>query len=557
MRRAFAALVCFVFVSFASGTERGPGKAAIASAHPAASAAGHEMLERGGNAFDAAVAVAAALTVVEPTGSGLGGGGFVLLHRASDGRNVMIDAREKAPGASTRDMFLDAQGNPDRKRATESALAAGIPGEPAALEHLATKYGKLPLATSMAPAIRLARDGFPLYERLRDGMRQRVPQFKRTPDAERAFLIRGDVPPLGHRIRQPELAATLESVAKHGARKGFYSGPVAKKLVKGAKEFGGIWTEEDLAAYEVVEREPLVADYRGVRIVTASLPASGGVGLIDALNILEGFDLAALDPVTRKHVVVEAMRRVHRDRAVYLGDPDFVKAPVEMLTSQHYADGQRTTLRLDRALPSAAFSGIETEASSGAETTHFSIIDAEGNRVAATFTLNLWFGTGLMAPGTGVLFNNQMDDFAIKAGAPNAYELVGAEANAIEPGKRPLSSSTPTFVESERGIMIGGTPGGSRILGMVLLATLDFLDGRSPADIVAAPRYHHQYLPDQLEYEPKSLSEAERKALEARGHTLREGRRRWGNLQLVVWDRASGEVQAANDPRGAVGGVAY
>jgi gamma-glutamyltranspeptidase/glutathione hydrolase len=555
MRRVFA-LACLAFVSIASAADRAPGKAAIASAHPAATAAGHEMLAKGGNAFDAAVAVAAALTVVEPTGSGLGGGGFILLHRVSDGRYVMIDAREKAPGASTRDMFLDAQGNPNRKLATDSALAAGIPGEPAALEHLATKYGKLPLSTSMAPAIRLAREGFPLYERLRDGMRQKIPQFKRTADAERAFLIRGDVPPLGHRIRQPELAATLETVAKQGA-KGFYTGPVAKKLVAGVKQFGGIWTEEDLAGYRVVEREPLVADYRGVRIVTASLPASGGIGLIDSLNILEGFNLSALDPAARKHVVAEAMRRAHRDRAIYLGDPDFVKVPVEMLTSQEYADGQRTTLRLDRALPSAAFSGIETDASSGVETTHFSIIDAEGNRVAATLTLNLWFGTGLMAPGTGVLLNNQMDDFAIKAGAPNAYELVGADANAIAPGKRPLSSSTPTFVESDRGVMIAGTPGGSRIIGMVLLATLGFLDGHSAADIVAAPRYHHQYLPDQLEYEPQSLPEGERKALEARGHMLREGRRRWGNLQLVVWDYASGEVHAANDPRGAVGGVAY
>jgi gamma-glutamyltranspeptidase / glutathione hydrolase len=555
MRRVVA-LACFVFVSFASAADRAPGKAAIASAHPAATAAGHEMLAKGGNAFDAAVAVAAALTVVEPTGSGLGGGGFILLHRASDGRYVMIDAREKAPAASTRDMFLDAQGNPNRKLATDSALAAGIPGEPAALEHLATKYGKLPLATSMAPAIRLAREGFPLYERLRDGMRQKIPQFKRTADAESAFLVRGDVPPVGHRIRQPELAATLEVLAKQGAR-GFYTGPVAKKLVAGVKQFGGIWTEADLAAYRIVERAPLFADYRGVRIVTASLPASGGIGLIDSLNILEGFDLAALDSATRKHVVTEAMRRAHRDRAIYLGDPDFVKVPVEMLTSQEYADGQRTTLRLDRALPSAAFSGIETDASSGAETTHFSIIDAEGNRVAATLTLNLWFGTGLMAPGTGVLLNNQMDDFAIKAGAPNAYELVGADANAIAPGKRPLSSSTPTFIESDRGVMIAGTPGGSRIIGMVLLATLGFLDGRSAADIVAAPRYHHQYLPDQLEYEPQSLPESERKALEARGHTLREGRRRWGNLQLIVWDYASGEVQAANDPRGAVGGVAY
>lgn len=554
-RRAALAL-CLVFVATASAAERAPGKPAIASAHPLATAAGHEMIAMGGNAFDAAVAVAAALTVVEPTGSGLGGGGFLLLHRASDDLYTMIDAREKAPGASTRDMFLDAKGDPDRKLATESGLAAGIPGEPAALEYLAQKYGKLPLATSLQPAIRLAREGFPLYTRLQSGIRGKAAQFRKTRDAERIFLVDGEVPPLGHVIRQRELAATLELIAAKGA-KGFYEGPLARKLAAGVRNFGGIWTEADLAAYRIVERAPIVSDYRGARIVSASPPASGGIALANALNILEGFDLAALDSTARKHVIIEAMRRSHRDRAIYLGDPDFVDIPVGMLIHQAYADGQRTSLRLDRALPSGMLSGIETEVSAGAETTHFSVIDAEGNRVGATLTLNLWFGTGLMVPGTGVLLNNQMDDFAIKAGAPNAFDLIGADANAIAPGRRMLSSSTPTFVESDRGVLIAGSPGGSYIIGMVLLATLDFMGGRSAAEIVSAPRIHHQYVPDVVQYEAGALTEAEREGLVARGHTLRESRRQWGNMQAIVWEYETGKVEAASDPRGAVAELLY
>src|SRR5688572_3444248 len=256
------------------------------------------------------------------------------------------------------------------------------------------------------------------------GLRARV--SRSTRDAERVFLVRGKAPPLGHVIRQPELARTLELIAAKGA-KGFYTGAFANKLVAGVRKLGGIWTEADLAGYRVIERAPIVSEYRGARIVSASPPASGGIALANALNILEGFDLGALDSTARKHAITEAMRRAHRDRAIYLGDPDFVKVPIEMLVDQSYADGQRTSVRLDRALPSAMLPGIEAGVAGGAETTHFSAIDAQGNRVAATLTLNLWFGTGLMVPGTGVLLNNQMDDFAIKAGAPNAYQLIGAD----------------------------------------------------------------------------------------------------------------------------------
>jgi gamma-glutamyltranspeptidase/glutathione hydrolase len=556
-----AILVSFVAFFFAvalpaTAAEKAPGKAAIASAHPLASQAGLEILGKGGNAFDAAVAVAGALAVVEPSGSGLGGGGFILVHRASDSLNVMIDAREKAPAAATRDMYLGPDGKPVPRLSTDSALAAGIPGEPAGLALLAQKYGKLPLKTSLQPAIRLAREGFPLYERLRNIIENKQAALKRTPDAARVYLTKsGEVPANGYAIKQPDLARSLELFAKDGAD-GYYKGAFAKKLADGVRKLGGIWTEQDLADYRAVERAPIVGTYRGARIISAAPPASGGIALVDALNILESYDLKALDPVTRVHLVVEAMRRMHRDRALYLGDPDFVKVPVEMLTDKHYAQGQRTSLRMDRATPSEILPSAAIDATQGQHTTHFSVIDRDGNRVGMTITLNLLLGSGLMVPGTGILLNNQMDDFSIKAGTPNAYQLIGADANAIAPGKRPLSSSTPTFIESDRGVMVLGSPGGSLITGMVLLATLDFMDGKSAKDIVSAPRIHHQYYPDAISYEPGALSAEQAKALTDRGHKLREGRR-WGNLQVVLWNYATGEVEAASDPRGVGAGLVY
>ncbi len=533
----------------------GPGKSAIASAYPLASDAGKEILAKGGNAFDAAVAVAAALAVVEPSSSGLGGGGFFLLRRAKDGLEIMIDLREMAPGAATRDMYLDKDGNVVAGLSRESALAAGIPGEPAGIAHLAKKYGKLPLTVSLGPAIRLARDGFPLYTRLRGGMEFKKAAFLKTPDATRVFLVNGEVPALGYVIRQPELAASLELLANQGAE-GFYKGAFAKKLVAGVQTLGGNWTEADLANYKVVERPPVVGHYRGARIVSGSPPTSGGIALINALNILDGFDLSKVDKVTRTHLVVEAMRRVHRDRAVYLGDPDFVEVPVARLVNEYYAAGQRASIRMDQATPSAMLPGVDAP-SPGPSTTHFSVIDAKGNMVAATITLNFFFGSGLMIPGTGILLNNQMDDFSVKPGVPNGFQLIGGDANAIASGKRPLSSSTPTFVEGPQGLMIIGSPGGSYIPGMVLLGTLHFLEGKSAPEIVAAPRFHHQFSPDVLQFETDALTPDERKALEERGHKLREGTRKWGNVQVVVWDYKSGKVEAASDPRGAGVGLVY
>jgi gamma-glutamyltranspeptidase/glutathione hydrolase len=533
----------------------GPGHSAIASAYPLASDAGKEILAKGGNAFDAAVAVAAALAVVEPSSSGLGGGGFFLLRRAKDGLETMIDLREMAPGAASRDMYLDKDGNVIPGLSRDSALAAGIPGEPAGIAHLAKKYGKLPLSASLAPAIKLAREGFPLYTRLRGGMQFKKATFLKTPDATRIFLVNGEVPELGHVIRQPELATTFELLAARGAD-GFYKGEFAKKLADGVQSLGGNWTAADLANYKVVERAPIVGHYRGARIVSGSPPTSGGIALVDALNILEGFDLAAVDKATRTHLVVEAMRRVHRDRAVYLGDPDFIEIPVERLINPYYAAGQRASIRMDRATPSASLPGVDAP-SPGPSTTHFSVIDAKGNMVAATLTVNFFFGSGLMIPGTGILLNNQMDDFSAKPGVPNGFQLIGADANAIAPGKRPLSSSTPTFVEGPEGLMILGSPGGSYIIGMVLQGTINFMDGRSAQEIVAAPRYHHQFSPDVLQFETDALTADERKALEERGHTLREGTRKWGNMQVVTWDYKTNKVEAASDPRGAGVGLVY
>ncbi|MCC7461205.1 MAG: gamma-glutamyltransferase [Gammaproteobacteria bacterium] len=532
-----------------AGRPAGPGRAAIASAHPLATEAGFEVLRAGGNAFDAAVALASALAVVEPTGSGLGGGGFFLLHRARDGREVFIDARERAPAAATHDMFLDGAGNPDHERALRSALSAGIPGEVAGLGELARRYGRLPLGRSLQPAIRLAREGFPLYPHLQQAIGFTRERLAAQPDIARNFLAAdGSVPALGAIIRQPELAATLTEIAARGPES-FYRGALARRLVAGVHAQGGNWTAEDLADYRVVERAPIVGHYRGARIVSAPPPSSGGIALTEALNILANFDIGAPDTALRDHLIIEASRRALRDRAVYLGDPDYVRVPIARLTSPEYAAGLAASIRTDRATPSAALPGIGAGAAQGPQTTHFSVIDAQGNRVAATLSINFAFGSGRMIAGTGIFMNNEMDDFSMKPGVPNGFQLVGGEANAIAPGKRPLSSMTPTFVEYGSRVMVVGTPGGSQITGMVLLATLAFIDGRDAAGIAAEPRLHHQYLPDVVRYEPDALDADERAGLVQRGHALRESSRRYGNLQVVIWDRSDNRLEAAADPR--------
>lgn len=543
------ALVCFV-VSLAVVLPleaRQPPGAAIASAHELSTRAGFEVLEQGGNAFDAAVAVSAALGVVEPTSSGFGGGGFWLLHLAGENRDVFIDGREKAPAAASKDMFLDPEGEVDRDLAINGPLAAAIPGHPAALAHLAERYGKLSLAESLAPAIRIAEEGFPAYPKLTRLLEFRRDTMRRWEAAPEIFLRDGEIPPEGEIIRQPDLAATIRALAEKG-RDGYYRGEVAENLVQGVRQAGGIWTLDDLKSYEVAEREPVRFDYRDMHVVSAPPPSSGGIALATMLNILEGWDLGGLDAVQRRHLVIEAMRRAYRDRAIYLGDSDFVDVPVAMLTSDDYAAGLRASIRLDRAMPSEMLPGIESEAG-GVDTTHFSVIDAEGNRVSATLTVNLPYGSTFMPPGTGVLLNNEMDDFSAKSGVPNAYGLIGDAANAIAPGKRPLSSMTPSFATRGDRVAVIGTPGGSRIITMVLLGLMDFYVGNGPDSWVSLPRYHHQYLPDQVSCEPEACPAELVAGLEALGHEVEHRDRTWGNMHGVMWDRTTGELEAASDPR--------
>ncbi|MGR9072605.1 MAG: gamma-glutamyltransferase [Gammaproteobacteria bacterium] len=526
-----------------------PGKSAVASAHPLATDAGFEILDKGGNAFDAAVAVSAALAVVEPTGSGLGGGGFWLLHRESDGFEVMVDGREKAPLAANRNMYLNEDGEYVPESSKNGALAAGIPGLPAALVHLSEKYGRLPLSEALKPAIRYARLGFVPGESHRRMLGFSLPVLKSDAEASSIFLANGNIPAEGSLLIQLDLAATLEILGATGS-KGFYGGEIARRLVDGVRASGGIWTLKDLADYKIVEREPVRGQYRSIRITGAAPPSSGGIVMIEALNILSNFRLHEYDETVRKHLIVEAMRRAFRDRAMYLGDPDFVDIPVALLLNPAYAAGLGTTIRPDRVLPSLYLAGDGGEEQGGSDTTHFSVIDGEGNRVAATLSINYPFGSGVVPPGTGVLLNNEMDDFVSLIGASNGYGLTGGEANAIGPGKRMLSSMSPTFLEDEKRVAVLGTPGGSRIISMVLLAVLDFAEGRRPDSWVSLPRFHHQYLPDEILYEKGGLTSKETEALSSLGHRLKEKSYRYGNMQAILWEKDGNRVTAASDPRG-------
>lgn len=531
-----------------------PGHAAIASAHRLATEAGFEVLRAGGNAFDAGVAVAATLSVVEPQSSGIGGGGFFLLHRVSDGKDVMLDARETAPMGSSSKLYEDADGNPDRDKSLNGALAAGIPGEPAALVWMAQRYGKLPLTKSLSPAIRIASEGFRPDARMLAELRQRAKVIARYPGSATLLLPDGQPPQVGWTFKNPDLANTLTRIAKDGDA-GFYRGEFAQKLVDGVSSQGGDWTLADLANYKVRERAPIAFDYHppgkpAFHIVSASPPSSGGIVLAEMLNILTGFDLDKMDRAHRVHAIVEAMRRGYRDRTQYLGDPDFVPMPVARLTSMAYADELRASIQPEHATPSNALPAVQPESM---HTTHFSIIDADGNMVAGTQTVNTEFGSCLVIPGTGFVLNNEMDDFALVPGKPNAYGLIGYDANAPKPGRRPLSSMTPTFVFGPDRVGVIGTPGGSRIITMVLEGVLGFVDGMNAAQITVQPRFHHQYLPDAISTEPGALNRATIKTLQDMGYQINAGERTWGFMNVTIWDRRTNTLDAASDPRGESG----
>ena len=532
-----------------TGNAQTPSSAAIATAHPSATDAGVEILSAGGNAFDAAVAITAALAVVEPYGSGLGGGGFWLLHRAENGRQTMVDGREVAPLSASKNMYLDKNGDVIKGASINGPKAAGIPGVPAGLEYLAKRYGRLSLKETLAPAIKYAEEGFPVTERYQKLASYRLKIMQSYPSTAAIFLQDNQVPNLDYKIIQKDLAETLRQIATHGSTY-FYTGGLASRMIQNIRNKGGIWSTQDLSAYRVIEREPVVSQYKNLRITSAPPPSSGGIVLAQVLTMLEGFDLNNVEDIERMHIVIEAMRRAYRDRAAYLGDPDFTEIPQQRLLDKDYLEGLAVTIDPDQATPSYILGDIPVSQQTGTNTTHFSVIDKEGNRVAATLSINLPFGSGFVVPGTGVLLNNEMDDFSAKAQIPNAYGLVGDQANAIEAGKRPLSSMSPTFIESDDKVGILGTPGGSRIISMVLLGILDFVDGYLPNSWVSVSRYHHQYLPDEVQFEKGGLGYLQQRALEKRGHVLKEKNRRYGNMQAILWDKKINQVFAASDPRG-------
>ena len=538
-----------------------PPGVAVASGHRLATDAGMQILREGGNAFDAAVAVSSTLAVVEPISSGLGGGGFFLLHDARSGKDVMLDAREYAPESATPAQYLDKKGDLDSDRAENGPWSAGIPGLPAALVELAGKHGRLPLKQSLAPAIKIATEGFPVYDRMARGYASRREVMERYPGTREVYLRGGKPIATGDLFKQPELAHTLALLGEHGFD-GFYRGETAKKLLAGVKQAGGRWTAQELAGYQVKQRTPITFQYRNWKITTAPPPSSGGIALAEMLQMLEGWDLAKLDEVQRTHLVVEAMRRAFRDRTFFLGDPDFVSIPQRVLTSPEYAMGLRATINPAKATPSDLLSGSQTPLEDD-ETTHFSIIDAEGNRVGATQTVNLLYGSGLIPQGTGVLLNDEMDDFALKPGTPNAFGVMGYEANAPKPGKRMLSSMTPTFMESPQRVIVLGTPGGSRIITMVLLGILGYDAGLDAQQVAALPRYHHQWLPDEIEAESGAFSPEVVAGLRKLGHTVdvpgdtaaggRGSSHVWGNMQTVEWDLRGNVLRGGSDPRNPVG----
>jgi gamma-glutamyltranspeptidase/glutathione hydrolase len=524
-------------------------QAAVASAHPLATQAGIDILNQGGNAFDAAIAVTATLAVVEPYSSGLGGGGLYLLQQAADDHYIMIDARERAPLRADKDMFLDESGNVIAGASIDGTLSAAIPGIPAALVHLAEKYGKLPLSQSLAPAISLAREGFAVDEYYQRMAGFRLKALQQNKAASDIFLQQGDVPALNHKIVQADLAKTLELIAADGFS-GFYENALAWQMTRDVRKNGGLWTIKDLATYQVKERSPDVTIYKGMKLVSASLPSSGGLVLSEILGILSEFDIDKMDEAQRIHYIVEAMRRAYRDRAEYMGDPDFIEVPVDYLESELHIKQLAASIDRRLATPSSALRPVAQPDGIGTDTTHFSIIDRQGNKVSATLSINYPFGSCFVAKGTGVLLNDEMDDFVAKPGVPNVYGLVGSTANAIAPGKRMLSSMTPSIAETRDRIAIIGTPGGSRIITMVLQGVLDFYNNATAEEIVNAGRFHHQYLPDEISYEPGLFDEELVEKLQAAGYKTRELDSDYGNMQVIVVDKKTGELDAASDARG-------
>ncbi len=496
----------------------------VAAQEGRAARIGAEILKAGGNAVDAAVATGFALAVTYPRAGNIGGGGFMLIHLTRGRRNIAIDYRETAPAATNRDIFLDDKGEADPKKSRDSGLAIGVPGTVAglALAHRRYGSGRFTLAQLMAPAINLARDGIPIDADVADALRDAQSRVAPWPSSVKIFLKDGKPLAIGDKLVQTDLAASLEAIARGGER-AFYQGPIAEKIVTAIAAAGGRMTLDDLNNYRAIERAPVRGSYRGYEIVSMPPPSSGGLHLVEMLNILEGYRLrrSGPDSADTLHLLIEAMKRAYADRAVFLGDPAFVQIPARGLVSKRYAAQLRADIDPKNATPAKEIRAGNPAAHEGDNTTHFSVVDRHGNAVANTYTLNLNFGVGLVADGTGILLNNELDDFAAKPGVANFFGLVGGDANAPGPGKRPLSSMTPTIVfKKGRPFLITGSPGGSRIITAVLQVIVNATDHRmSLADAVTAPRVHHQWLPDEVVVEP-GLPAKTLEGLAARGHKV-------------------------------------
>jgi gamma-glutamyltranspeptidase/glutathione hydrolase len=528
----------------------------VASTSPIASRVGAEIMQRGGNAIDAAVAVGLALAVTWPSAGNLGGGGFMMVHRAS-GDTEIIDYRERAPLAASRDMYLDKDGNIIKDASTVGYQAIGVPGSVAGLALASQRYGKLKWAEVIEPARRLAADGFEVSFHVARSLRASTDLLSRFPESRRIFLRDGRNYDEGERFVQPELAATLGRMKINGPRE-FYEGDTARMIVEDVKANGGLITAQDLKTYEPTIRKPLRGTYRGYEIVTMPPPSSGGVALLEMLNMLEPYNVVEMEPNSSEaiHLMIEIERRAFADRAAYLGDTDFVNVPISGLITKDYAANLARTIKPDHATPSGEIREGDPVAYESPETTHFTVIDEEGNVVSNTYTLNNSYGSGVTARGTGVLLNNEMDDFTSKPGVPNAYGLLQSENNAIAPRKRPLSAMTPTIVLKDGKVIFAvGSPGGPTIINTVFQVIVNVLDfGMNLQQAIDAPRYHHQWMPDHIRWEPYGLNADTRKALEARGHQFADKPGYIGDAEGVMIDAQTGMRLGASDPR--LGGAA-
>ena len=521
-----------------------------------ASEVGYQILQQGGNAVDAAVATGFALAVTYPRAGNLGGGGFMLVHLAQQNRQVFIDYREMAPGASTRDMYLDAEGNVDRKTLYFSYLSAGVPGSVAGLLHALEQYGTMTVRQVLQPAVDLALKGFPVSFALHSDLTERAERLGADPAAGASYLVNGTAPALGSVFIQPDLGRVLQTIRDYG-HSGFYEGWVAKTIAQAMAENGGIITEADLKNYVVVEREPVRGTFREYEIVSAPPPSSGGTHIIQMLNILEGYDLRSMghNSAAYIHHVIEAMKVAYADRAAHMGDPDFAPVPVAQLVSKAYAQEVRKAIDPTRARSATEIQSGTFEDTESLDTTHFSVADQYGNVVSNTYTLNFSFGSHIVVPGTGMLLNNEMADFMTKPGTPNAFGLIESQANEVAAGKRPLSSMSPTLILKEgQPWLATGSPGGSLIISSVMQTVLNAMEfDMNIAAAAAAPRVHHQWMPDKLRIE-SGVSADTIHLLNVLGHPVEENVRTLGRTQSIMMEE--GWFLGATDTRRPSGWVA-